>query len=161
MKSESSNSGSAFADIVEQLSTRLADSAEYGRTAPSLSGLAAQPIHEPAYVSPSNLSQIYETTLSHYGRSIPAPAPVVAPAPAPVVAAEAVPLPSIDPKVIARELKLRRWHSIEQLLEIRRRFAKTNHPDRVENEIRDAATARMGIANTMIDEAIAARDSVR
>jgi len=40
------------------------------------------------------------------------------------------------------------------LKSIRRRFAKKHHPDRVTPEIREQATRRMTIANSLIDEAL-------
>ena len=49
----------------------------------------------------------------------------------------------ITPNLTSRDLKL-----------IRRRFAKTNHPDRVPPPVRDQATRRMTIANSLIDEAL-------
>lgn len=155
---ESAFDAKSFAEVVEQLQSRSALSAEPVRMSSLSSGAAAQPVHEPAYVSPNALSQIYETTLESYGRakSEPQPTPAAAAVVDPPKPAQ---MPSVKSEDIARELKLRRWHSIEQLLEIRRAFALKNHPDRVTDAVRDAATARMGIANTLIDDAIKAREA--
>lgn len=153
MTSQSQTPASAltFAEVVEQLeSARPTPTVEYHLGSAIASGVAAQPTHQPAYVSPNALSQIYETTASSFGPS--KPAPVTAAVEAPVAA------PSVKPQDIARELKLRAWHSPGQILEIRRRFALKNHPDRVSAGIRDAATTRMSIANTLIDEALKARE---
>lgn len=60
---------------------------------------------------------------------------------------------SIDPDDIAYELDLEAIASPEELSLIRRRFARLNHPDRVEAHLRDRANARMTIANAMIDTA--------
>ena len=49
----------------------------------------------------------------------------------------------ITPNLTSTDLKL-----------IRRRFAKANHPDRVAPAVRDQATRRMTIANSLIDEAL-------
>jgi len=138
-----------FAQVVEQLeSTRPPAPTEYGPGSPISSGMAAQPTHEPAYVSPNALSQIYESTAASFGPTKPAPQKAAEPAPA----------PSTKPQDIARELKLRIWHSAGQILEIRRRFAMINHPDRVADTMRDAATTRMSIANGLIDAALRARE---
>ena len=49
----------------------------------------------------------------------------------------------LTPSLTAHDLKL-----------IRRRFAMANHPDRVAPDIREQATRRMTIANSLIDEAL-------
>lgn len=145
MASNSDHSAPArsFADVIETVQLTASKAAEYGRvTIPS--GAAAQPQHEPAYVPANTVSQIYGTTIESFGKS----PPPIAPQPKPV------PQPSTKPLDVARELRLRASYSVEQLIDIRRRFALSNHPDRVPPVIRDAATVRMGIANMMIDEAI-------
>lgn len=149
MKQDQRSSGMSFAELVESLEGARPTQAEYGPGTAISSGAAAQPTHEPAYVSPNALSQIYETTAANFG---PTPPPVVSQQSQPVAA------PSTKPQDIARELKLRMWHSVDQIMEIRRSFAMKNHPDRVAVAIRDAATVRMSIANTLIDEALRARD---
>lgn len=63
--------------------------------------------------------------------------------------------PSTDPRMIARELKLQTARSIADLKELRRNFARTNHPDRVAIAFKTEANVRMQIANRLIDEAIA------
>lgn len=135
------------------------DDTEYGPAPSLLSGAAAQPTPEPAYVSPNALSQIYSSTLASFGLSKPAapapPPPAREPDPPPLV------VPSTHPNDIARELNVRRWQTTAELLELRRRFALANHPDRVLPALRDAATVRMGIANTLIDDAIKAREARR
>ena len=49
----------------------------------------------------------------------------------------------ITPNLTSTDLKL-----------IRRKFAKSNHPDRVAPGVREQATRRMTIANSLIDEAL-------
>jgi len=137
-----------FADVVEEIQMPVSHASEYGRVTIG-SGAAAQPKHEPAYVSAGRLSQIYETTIESFGKTPPPPPPPPKP----------VAQPSVKPTDVARELRLRSSHTVEQLIEIRRRFALANHPDRVPPVIREAATVRMGIANMLIDEAIASVDS--
>jgi hypothetical protein len=151
MASETDQSprGRSFADAVEAARADVkVHAVEYGRvTIPS--GAAAQPKHEPAYVAANTLSQIYETTIESFGKSPPPPPPPEKP----------VVQPSTKMADVSRELKLRASHTVNQLIEIRKRFAKGNHPDRVPAVIREAATVRMGIANMLIDEAIAAADA--
>lgn len=60
---------------------------------------------------------------------------------------------SLDPDDIAYELDLDTATSVEELSTVRRRFARLNHPDRVESHLRERANSRMTIANAMIDAA--------
>ncbi|MBO0661073.1 hypothetical protein LQ948_00675 [Jiella sp. MQZ9-1] len=63
--------------------------------------------------------------------------------------------PSTNPLEIAAELKLIEATSIKDLLDIRRSFARINHPDRMPPAFAVQATIRMQIANRLIDDAIA------
>lgn len=60
-------------------------------------------------------------------------------------------LPSVDPDCIAAELGL--GEPGLDLRELRRRFALSNHPDRMPPHLRHRAMIRMQIANMLIDEA--------
>jgi hypothetical protein len=71
------------------------------------------------------------------------------------------PLPSTDPAVIARELGLDAAGARADLDLLRRRFAFSNHPDRVEPGLRVVAMARMQIANMLIDDAKKRRTASR
>lgn len=55
------------------------------------------------------------------------------------------------------ELKLRSIKSLASLQELRRKFARENHPDTVPEEYRDLATMRMTQANQLIDDEIKQR----
>lgn len=55
---------------------------------------------------------------------------------------------------VATELAITPQHTLQQLHEKRRAFAKANHPDGVAPPFRDQATMRMMVANQLIDEAI-------
>lgn len=151
MTSESERPGVkpiAFSEMVERLAAeRPAVPAEYRPSVAIGSGAAAQPQHEPAYVSSNTLSQIYGSTAENFG-----------PAKQKARESTVAPPPSIELKDVARELKLRMWHSADQIVAIRRRFAKQNHPDRVIPSHREAATTRMSIANMLVDEALRTRD---
>ena len=59
--------------------------------------------------------------------------------------------PSIEPGDIARELSL--GTAGLDLDRVRRDFARSNHPDRVDASLRERAIIRMQIANHLIDEA--------
>lgn len=61
---------------------------------------------------------------------------------------------SIDPDEIAAELDLADCADIAALKRRRRAFAAANHPDRVDARLHDNATARMMIANRLIDQEI-------
>jgi hypothetical protein len=55
---------------------------------------------------------------------------------------------------VADELQLTADLTIDDLHRLRREFALANHPDRVAPPLRERATRRMTIANTLIDEAL-------
>lgn len=59
---------------------------------------------------------------------------------------------SVDPDDIAMELDLAACPDLAALKRSRRRFAAANHPDRVDPALRENATARMMIANRLIDQ---------
>jgi hypothetical protein len=61
---------------------------------------------------------------------------------------------------VARELGLDTAKSMADLLQLRRAFALRNHPDLVPQEKRARATARMALANFLIDREIRARTLV-
>jgi hypothetical protein len=65
------------------------------------------------------------------------------------------PMLAMDPDGLACELGLAAASTPEELHRIRRRFALSNHPDRVAPALRAVATRRMMIANRLIDEALA------
>ena len=57
---------------------------------------------------------------------------------------------------VAEELRLRPRLTAKDLHRVRRQFARGNHPDRVPPPLRERATRRMVIANTLIDQALKA-----
>lgn len=62
-------------------------------------------------------------------------------------------LPPIDPEAIAGELGLDQPDAATNLGRLRRRFAFSNHPDRVPPHLRQRAMIRMQVANMLIDDA--------
>ena len=64
------------------------------------------------------------------------------------------PSAACDREAIADELGLTPALGAKDLERIRREFALVNHPDRATPAARDLATARMTIANTLIDQAL-------
>ncbi|MFK0162268.1 hypothetical protein [Rhizobium sp. NPDC090279] len=87
--------------------------------------------------------------------------PIIEPPPEPEPAPKEPELP-VMPEHLARtsreevasELAITSDHTREALQEKRRSFAKANHPDGVDAAFREQATARMTLANQLIDEAI-------
>ena len=61
-----------------------------------------------------------------------------------------------ETETVAEELRLRPRLTAKELRRIRREFARGNHPDRVPASLRERATRRMIIANTLIDQALKA-----
>jgi hypothetical protein len=68
--------------------------------------------------------------------------------------AHAAPHLTCDREAVAAELGLTPALGAKDLERIRREFALANHPDRAAPAARDLATARMTIANTLIDQAL-------
>lgn len=93
-----------------------------------------------SYISAGLLSRLYSDSLSH-------------PSATEVVSEPAPPLKTEHEQVVD-ELHLTPNLTTTDLKIIRRKFAKTNHPDRVPPAVRDEATRRMTIANSLIDEAL-------
>jgi hypothetical protein len=62
-------------------------------------------------------------------------------------------LPPVDPESIATELGLGQAGTSVDFNRLRRRFAFSNHPDRVAPHLRQRARVRMQIANMLIDDA--------
>jgi hypothetical protein len=91
------------------------------------------------FVSPSSLSHLY--------------------AEARAGAASESPRGMSEAEMVAGELCLRPRLTAQELRRIRREFALGNHPDRVPAPLRERATRRMIIANTLIDQALKALSS--
>lgn len=69
--------------------------------------------------------------------------------------------PKSDQATVVEELHLTPGLTVDDLKHLRRRFAKTNHPDRVDATAREQATRRMTIANVLIDEALRSKRGAR
>ena len=65
------------------------------------------------------------------------------------------------PAEVAEDLGLTPQTGIEALQEMRRQFARENHPDVVHEAHREAANLRMTTANLLIDQAIARLQAAR
>jgi len=65
--------------------------------------------------------------------------------------------PRSEHDTVLDELHLTPGLSAADLVRLRREFAKTNHPDRVQPPGREQASRRMTIANSIIDEALRAK----
>jgi hypothetical protein len=91
------------------------------------------------YISAGLLSRLYGENLSRTQHRDAPPDP---------------PPPMSEHDQVVAELHLTPNLTPADLKLIRRRFAKRHHPDRVTPEVRDQATRRMTIANSLIDEAL-------
>lgn len=69
-------------------------------------------------------------------------------------AVEPPPPPKSEHEQVVDELHLTPNLTSTDLKLLRRRFAKSNHPDRVAPAVREEATRRMTIANSLIDDAL-------
>ncbi|AKH99388.1 hypothetical protein IMCC20628_00664 [Hoeflea sp. IMCC20628] len=76
-------------------------------------------------------------------------------APPPKPAFDASQFKRLSPEDVAKDIQLLPSDNPTELHLKRRNFARLNHPDRVPEEWRDAATTRMKIANRLIDDALA------
>lgn len=142
----------SFGEVLSSLQGAPEFGSSYGPSQP-VSGAASQPRAEPAYMPSDAVSKMYASNVESYGE----PAVAVAVEARPARPVPSIFKPSTKPESIARELRLRPHHSIDELLTIRRKFALRNHPDRVAPDARDVATIRMSIANRLIDDAVEAR----
>ncbi len=70
-------------------------------------------------------------------------------------ASEAGPQSLLDPNRIILELGLDSELSESDIASLRREFALRNHPDRVQQDLRELATQRMMIANDLMDKYVA------
>jgi len=70
-------------------------------------------------------------------------------------ATEAGPPSLLDPNRIILELGLDSELSENDIASLRREFALRNHPDRVQQDLRELATQRMMIANDLMDKYVA------
>ena len=93
-----------------------------------------------SYISAGLLSRLYSDSLSRPSAA--------------EVATEPAPPTKTEHEQVVDELHLTPNLTSTDLKTIRRKFAKTNHPDRVPPAIREEATRRMTIANSLIDEAL-------
>jgi hypothetical protein len=120
--------------------------------APTIRGLTSGftgPGGSDAFVSGSQAAAAYldlyeETTPPEPAEPDPSPPP---PAPPPHLLRTA-------PEEVADDLALDGTESVDDLVGLRRRFARKNHPDQAPPEMRANATLRMKIANMLIDETI-------
>lgn len=93
-----------------------------------------------SYISAGLLARLYNDGLSRRPGTGTAP--------------ESVLPPKSEHEQVMDELHLTPNLTPTDLMLRRRKFAKTNHPDRVPLAVREVATRRMTIANTVIDEAL-------
>lgn len=75
-------------------------------------------------------------------------------APPPKPAFDASRFKRLSAEDVAKDIQLKASDTAAELQLKRRNFARLNHPDRVPEEWRDAATTRMKIANRQIDDAL-------
>ena len=129
----------ALADDGEPIGARKPQAASYG-SAEFLHTVDRMAGKLRSYVSTGLLSRLYSEGFS---RPPPAEAAPEPPPPPKSEHEQVVDELHITPNLTSTDLKL-----------IRRKFAKTNHPDRVAPAVRDQATRRMTIANSLIDEAL-------
>lgn len=119
-----------------------------------LTGLAFD-VMEGISVASARPGQAYLDNLEPETVAVIEPAAIVPPPPEPEPE-PAMPehLARTSPQDVAAELAISARDTVQSLGEKRRSFAKSNHPDGVHPKFREPASARMTIANLLIDEAI-------
>lgn len=128
----------AMADEAETASARKPKAASYG-SAEFLHTVDRMAGKVRSYISAGLLSRLYSEGFSR---------------PPPVEAAPEPPPPRSEHEQVVDELHITPNLTSTDLKLIRRKFAKINHPDRVAPAVREQATRRMTIANSLIDEAL-------
>lgn len=136
---------SIFQSVVERLAEEAEDEAEEpGPPVYRVSGLSAGFVAESIDQTPvsATLMDAY-LALMPEERAVANEPPVIPPHLLRLTIAE-----------IAEDLGITETEDRQSLAEKRRAFARDNHPDRHPADFRDKATARMKIANLLIDEAL-------
>jgi len=135
----------AFAQVLEEAARSAGvDAGEWVETTrprhvgPSLLDALTDAVRE---LRVSNLSTMLQAYLEHQSVRKPAPRRSMA----------------TDLKSISDELRITEKMTSSELTRLRRRFAMTNHPDRVLVDEREIATRRMMVANMLIDRALKRR----
>ncbi len=147
---------SLFQSVVERLSDEDVGCAdeEAEIASPRIHGMPGNYLADSltaGFQEATRLQEAYLSLMEDDGFYEAPPAPDPPQDPAPVMPAH---LARLSIEEIADDLGIAATDNREKLAERRRRFAKLNHPDRMDAEFRDRATLRMTIANLLIDEAI-------
>lgn len=137
MQDPGSTSDSAFTEILEAaLRTRIDDDQtsgsvyhQYRASDPQVQQAIDDLLSSPAFVPVGKLAQIY--TEERGGQK-----------------------PQDLHRFLANELHLSPDLTVDQLRRLRREFAVSNHPDRVDPSERQRATRRMSLVNVLIDKAL-------
>jgi hypothetical protein len=136
MHDHATTSGSSFASILEAALRARSDEKQpprdgyLQRTAdPQVQQAIDDLLSSPAFVPVEKLAQIYSE-----GRPGQAPQDLY--------------------RVLADELHLSPDLTVDELRKLRREFAVSNHPDRVDPAERQRATRRMSLVNVLIDKAL-------
>jgi len=153
---------SIFQSVLDRLDAEKAEEGEEEAAASfrirGLSAGFAAPVREGVSAAAARPDRAYVDTLEPETFAAPPPPPPAEEPPAeePAPAEPVMPdhLARLTPQEIAAELKITERDTAQTLNEKRRAFAKANHPDGVALPFRDNATARMKIANLLIDQAL-------
>lgn len=141
---------SIFQSVVDRLDKEAEDEVPTQETAFRINGLASSfvPVAPAAPSAPANPDT--DQRLDAYLFLMPEEQEPEPPAPPPRPAW----IDRLLAEEIAADLGLEPGDDRERLQERRRAFARDNHPDRIAEDFREAATLRMKTANRLIDEAI-------
>lgn len=158
---------SIFQSVLDRLEAEDADAAPEPVVSHRIQGLNssfAADVRDGVSASSARPDQAYfdnlDLTAAPFQPSAPpeelpsAPAATAKPAETPAPPVMPVHLARTSPQAVATELAISSKDTLQTLNDKRRAFAKVNHPDGIDPLFRDKATARMKIANLLIDEAI-------
>ena len=148
---------SLFQSVVDRLDKEAEDEGPAEEKPFRINGLASSFVPEAPAAASSPANPGTDQRLDAYLFLMPEekdPEPPEPPAPPPPPSW----IDRLSPDAVAADLELDPADDRERLQERRRAFARDNHPDRIAEEFREAATMRMKIANRLIDDAIRRHD---
>lgn len=144
---------SLFQSVVDRLDAEAEEQAPAEEPAFRINGLstsfvpdAPAPVQPPSDTAADPRLDAYLSLMTE--ETAPSEPEPPAPPPPPIW------LDRLSPEEVAEDLGLAATDDRDRLQERRRNFARDNHPDRIVEDYREAATVRMKIANRLIDEAI-------
>lgn len=144
---------SLFQSVVDRLDAEAEEQAPAEEQSFRIAGLSTSFLPDQSETAATTQGAAADPRLDAYFSLMPEETPQAEPEP-PAPPPPPIWLKRLSTEEIAEDLGLSPSDDRERLQERRRSFARDNHPDRVSEDHREAASLRMKTANRLIDEAI-------